>query len=442
MGDFGWSNYLRSNPRPSLSLSKSQETWSPKARVRYNTLTDISWSATSFMARPLSHHWRGTLQPLLAINPSRLVVAAGHTLHLYQFATFATEGEASGVKFEGSCSLMNPRAASSHISEIEFIPDGGLDQTLAVAFDDGVIERVVLSHSPQPGTMIASHRDQIFNYHEGGFTESLTCDNDTLLSLASTGRVALAPMLSSSPITFSSESIDLKVRSWSARLSMKSSTPYAAFGTSSTTPLVAYPITNSELSPTALAVLRAKSRGVFNSAVYGISGVPPSSPLGSSPQLIVSGWYDGFVCVHDLRSSTRGYATNSTAGPAPLLPVVEPLYDSWCPNPIYSVSCGGGSSAFVAAGSARHGVVSFWDVRTPKLGWSVHSPGNDWSPVYSLILESSRLFGATQSRPFVYDFGAGITSDTYPYVRGFIFNSNEGCYVTKYSHDNWDWDSE
>src|SRR6202034_3650423 len=110
----------------------------------------------------------------------------------------------SGVKFEGSCSLLNPRAASSDISEIEFIPDGGLDQTLAVAFDDGVIERVVLSHSPQQsssGTMVVSHRDPIFRYHDGGFTESLTCDNDTLLSLSSTGKVALAQMLSS-PITF------------------------------------------------------------------------------------------------------------------------------------------------------------------------------------------------------------------------------------------------
>jgi hypothetical protein len=37
-------------------------------------------------------------------------------------------------------------------------------------------------------------------------------------------------------------------------------------------------------------------------------------------------------------------------------------------------------------------------------GWSVYAPGNDRSPVYTVILESSRLFGATESRPFVYDF--------------------------------------
>jgi hypothetical protein len=80
------------------------------------------------------------------------------------------------------------------------------------------------------------------------------------------------------------------------------------------------------------------------------------------------------------------------------------LANSWSIEPIYSVSSGGGAGSHIAAGSARHSLVSFWDVRSPAGGFSVHAPLNDPSPVYSLILESSRLFGVTQSRPFVLDF--------------------------------------
>jgi WD40 repeat protein len=162
--------------------------------------------------------------------------------------------------------------------------------------------------------------------------------------------------------------------------------------------------------------------------------VPPASPLGPPDQILVSGWYDGHVRVHDLRSSTRVSTINTVDGPAPLIPVLESHFDPWCLEPIYSVSCGGGSSAFIAAGVARHSLVAFWDVRYPKRGWSVHAPGNDPSPVYAIILESSRLFGATQSRPFVYDFGPGVTHDTYPWVQYPSDADSFNYYVTRYSH--------
>jgi len=119
------------------------------------------------------------------------------------------------------------------------------------------------------------------------------------------------------------------------------------------------------------------------------------------------------------------------------------LCDPWSFEPIYTVSCGGGSSSHIAAGSARHSVVSFWDVRSPKLGWSVHAPGNDPSPVYKIILESSRLFGATESRSFVYDFGPGVTEDTYPRLQEGIRglrpkkgSNGVSFYVTKYYHSS------
>jgi WD40 repeat protein len=149
------------------------------------------------------------------------------------------------------------------------------------------------------------------------------------------------------------------------------------------------------------------------SAVYGIARAPPSSRWGASPQVLVAGWYDGQVRCYDMRSSSHAHSTLGSS--APLRPVLS-LCDPWLYEAIYDVSCGGGSSSHIAAGSARHSVVSFWDVRFTKRGWSVHAPGNDSSPVYTVILESSRLFGATQSRPFVYDFGPGVTLNTYPCV--------------------------
>jgi len=179
-------------------------------------------------------------------------------------------------------------------------------------------------------------------------------------------------------------------------------------------------------------------------AVYGITRAPPSSPWGSSPQILVSGWYDGPVRCYDLRSSSR-FASHPTTpmtqrDPAPLRPMLR-LHDPWSYESTYSVSCGGGSGSFIAAGSARHSVVSFWDVRFPAAGWSVHAPHNDRSPVYQVILESSRLFAATESRPFVYDFGPGVTKETYPHLSPSQANrlrhkkgSSVDYYTTKYHH--------
>jgi WD40 repeat protein len=272
----------------------------------------------------------------------------------------------------------------------------------------------------------------------------LSSDREYLLSLSAEGTAALIDTSRNSP---TSQLVNLRTRSWSSHLSMTSSTPYAAFGTSSTTPLVVHPITNSTLFATPSAVLHPNAKHVtpnWSSAVYGISGIPPSGPWGGSDQVLVSGWYDGLVRVHDLRSSSRIPGMDSSASPAPLLPVLT-LHDSWSLEPIYAVSCGGGSSSHIAAGSARHSVVAFWDVRSPSQGWSVHAPGNDSSPVYSIHLESSRLFGATQSRPFVYDFGPGVTRGTYPHIPQPVTRSDDGLkhkkgnnsvgyYVTRYHH--------
>ncbi|KAJ7288208.1 hypothetical protein C8J57DRAFT_1445642 [Mycena rebaudengoi] len=418
VNEFGWAGYRRSHPRPSPSLSNSRKAWTPMAQAKYDVLTDTSWTQSQFFARPLSAPWSAKVQPLLAISNSRLICAAGITIYSYRFGV-SSNSDSPPVQLEGSCPLAAHDNNKRYITALAFLPDGGLDQTLCLGFHDGTLERVVLS--------IRSHTIHVNRYsmaqgpRQKHSLESLSSNHHLLLSLTASTLTHLPP----SPST-----VELQAKSWVSHLCMQSSSPYAAFGSSSATPLAVHSITNDRLSPIPSAILYQASPTSTGSAVYGICSGPPSSPWGLSPQVLVSGWYNGTVSVHDLRASSRFSSLLTFHSPAPLRPVLT-LVNSWSDEPIYSVSCGGGSGSHVAAGSARHSLVSFWDVRYPTKGFSLHAPLNDPSPVYSLVLESSRMFGVTQSRPFVLDFGPGVTGATYPDLGD---KHRGGYYVTKYSH--------
>ncbi|KAI9465580.1 hypothetical protein BJY52DRAFT_1202296 [Lactarius psammicola] len=414
--DFGWKSVLRTLRRPSNSLVKSLPHWSPLAQIKYHTLSDRSWEKQRFVARPLSRPWRGKLQPLLAINESRLFVAAGHTMYSYAFISSDDDGTSPGISFEASFDFGLQDAPRNDITSLACAPDGGSDSTLFVGFEDGEIQRVNIPpcNPGQLGIPVDSSFRTPFHYHCGELIEALTVSGDTLLSMSTNGKAGLLHFSYGSSST--PHMINLDTRAWSALLCTSSSTPFAAFGTSSDTS-PHRPFHHSELH------LTNADRGLAHvpappSAVYGIASAPPASPWGASDQILVSGWFDGLVRVHDMRSSH-----------APTLSFADP----WSFEPVYAVACGGGWG---------HSVVAFWDVRVASRGWSVHAPGNDVSPVYSIILESSRLFGATQSRPFVYDFGPAVRPETYPslprtqgndglkYKKGWDI----GFYVTKYDH--------
>lgn len=354
----------------------------------------------------------------------------------------SSDNVAPGVQFEGSCTLTERGASRRDITGIVFVVDGGLDCTLFIGFEDGVLERALLIPPSKIGTRymrLERSVESTVHVSDGDLIESLSSSGRFLLSLSSSGIVTLFD--SSLPYP-TPQHIDLQAKSWCSHLSVSSSTPYVAFGTSSATPLTIRSIADADVFKTPSAILSANSKSNRFSAVYGICAAPASSPWGASDQIIISGWFDGVVRVHDLRSSSG--KTEFEGGRRQLLPVLS-LCDPWSFDPIYTVSCGGGSSAHIAAGSARHSLVSFWDVRSPKTrGWSVHAPENDPSPVYDLILESSRLFGANQSRPFVYDFGGGVSMCTFPKISAYDGtdalgreqgSSGVSYYVTKYNHD-------
>ena len=414
--EFGWSIFLRNNQRHSLTLHSSRARWPPLVQVRYNALADRAWSHASFIARPLSRPWPGNLQPAIALSVSTLLVAAGSTLYSYAVQD-TCDASPSRIVFERSYAFIRARGAvQSDITSLAFLP--GQDRTVFLGFEDGSVEQVCLPLYQGPHTRqhidITRASQSIIQHHGTNIVKSISCSSRALLSLSKGGSVSLTNLVSDS---LCSTSVNLSARSWTGHLCMSSSSPYAVFGTSSSTPLSLYYIGAGGFSPIpSIALQSSRNRP---SAVYGVTCAPPSSPLGPSEQIIVSGWYDGTVHIYDLRVSHHSQrpsgpsSTSASTCPPALLPVLI-LKDPWSPEPIYTVACGGGNASIVAVGMARHSVVAFWDVRQPSRGWSVHGPGNDPSPVYSIVLESSRLFGATQSRPFVYDFGPGVTKDTYP----------------------------
>ncbi|KAF8133769.1 hypothetical protein EV363DRAFT_1397183 [Boletus edulis] len=442
--NLGWSIFLRNNQRHSLTLQLSRSRWSPLAQARYNHLADRAWSRANFIARPLSNPWRGSLQPAIALSVPTLLVAAGRVL--YSCAVRDTsDASPSRIVFDHSYSFnLGHDTIEPDITSIAFSLDTSQDPTVFLGFGDGSVEQVCLppyheSHNRQHMD-IERTPQTVLQHHGPNVIQSISCSSRMLLSLSQWGLAFLTNLVSDS---LSSTSVNLGTRSWTSHLCMSSSSPYAVFGTTSSAPLSLYHIAPHGVSPTPSITLQSQKNRP--SAVYGIACAPPSSPLGPSEQIIVSGWYDGSVRIYDLRVSHHSQHFPTLE----LLPVLT-LRDPWSPEPIYAVSCGGGNASFVAAGTARHSVVAFWDVRQPSQGWSVHGPGNDSSPVYSVVLESSRLFGATQSRPFVYDFGPGVTRDTYPPItptgsnvagrrritedRLRLERNGIGYHVAKYSH--------
>ncbi|TEB39826.1 hypothetical protein FA13DRAFT_30176, partial [Coprinellus micaceus] len=294
---------------------------------------------------------------------------------------------------------------------------------------------------------------------ESDYIESFSTCSNHILSLSSNGTARLAeqPILSteddgadSTDSNIPSQSsfistIELAERSWKSHLTLASSTAFAAFGSTGKTPLTIHNVRPDEgLASLPSVILHTEKTtdpdNLLSSAVYGLTQAPLSSPWGSSPQVIASGWFDGRARIYDLRCATRSPTPSEftslslsslslsndpashssrpkyTATGTPLLTPVLVMADRWSTEPIYSLSSGGGSGAHLAAGTARHSVVSFWDVRAPKDGWSVHAPGNDRSPVFNVHLESSRLFGVTELRGFTYDFGPDMTADCYPSI--------------------------
>ncbi len=209
-----------------------------------------------------------------------------------------------------------------------------------------------------------------------------------------------------------------KVNIWCARVSPMASTPFVAFGGSA--PLSLYALENFGSKRDAFAVLG--DQGDQPLSVYSLCRPPDdtinevSPPWGSADQVIASGWYDGSVRFHDLRSNHRNKQGH-------LLPVLK-LHDrTGSGGALYCLVVGGGGGTRIVGGRANHGIISIWDLRNKngaiynanepaindtafvtKGGWSIFPPESNWSSTYDLALEGSRIWGVGHQGPFLLDF--------------------------------------
>ena len=438
---------------------------------RVNAFADDQWNKGQFIARPLSDRWDTKLQPILAINSSRLFLAAGNIIYTYGFGISGNALErAPDVFLEGIYSTSESTHPKTDITSLTCIPECGNDSTVFVGYANGIVEKLQLppSKGSRQTTYVPSSAREAYEGHGDNIIESISASSTHVLSFASSGTACLRP-IKLSEAKSPAEMISLNARGWSSYLSSRGHYHFAAFGTTSINPLVIHDVLPSGLSANPSILLDVPVDYMSPPAVYDITSAPVSSPWGASDQIVVSGWYDGFVRVHDLRSSNAARTASSSSTPSPSSSDTSPITslqptlsfdDPWSLEPIYSISCGGGSGAHIAAGSARHSVLAFWDVRYAKKGWSVHAPGGDPSPVYSVVIDGPRVFGANQSRGFVLDFGPGVREETYPAVnvnvnaatgprvrtrrRGGAGDDDlkvlgPGFYVTTYSHARLNW---
>ena len=241
---------MRANSRHSYSLAKARTLWSSRTCAYYDALTDAAWSRSEFVARPLSRPWRGKLQPILAMNASRLFVAAGHIIYSYKFGAAHEERRSPPITFEGSQPFPPPPGTHRDITSIATVDDGTADNILYIGFQDGSLERATLKESSTPFLFFSSRTSP--SDHPTDLIESLSASQNSLLSLTSSGHATLS--VADSHHSWSS-SIELNTRSWVCHLAAGR---YAAFGTHSTTPLTVHSIAEDGLHQHPMALLQPK----------------------------------------------------------------------------------------------------------------------------------------------------------------------------------------
>ena len=434
----GWKDFVRAGYRHTASVQEKWSVLSWKERARDTELINQAWSSHKFTAKTLNHPWPQKFNSVLALSPTRLIVAAGNAITSYRFGYNAKSGS-SIVAQEGVYTIF-PSASGFDITGIEFLPDGGKNETLLVSNHSGGLVRVQLPRAAREAI-----GDDAYGYRDGRFgrrgppplqakiTAQYTIASKTIrvLKVAGATGVALSTdgmasiLNTASPWIAPTTSI-IGQKAWAAHVETSSSSPYIAIGTNEH--VLVHSFVDGSMSEQPCAILGGPGRPT---PVYCVGAFIP----GGNPNIVASGWYDGKVRVYDLRSSQRTWLSESTTTlnkRTALSPVIT-LSDPWRSfDPIYSLaargmmedenqrSVGGGMPHqyhYLAAGSAFHSVVCLWDIRNPSRSWSVYSPGGDSSPVYSLKAEGSRVWGATQWRAFVLDFAPDAPKTSFPLVQ-------------------------
>lgn len=379
--------YLSSHAQHHISLYPNQAQWPSYGLVRHNALISSSLRRRRWHALQVGQTWPYKVIPTLSLTTDHIIIGLGGKLlvhpllqppEAWQSGTPSVRAAGRGREF--------PVAGKQAGSEADIMGVGVLDDgQLAVAQYSGILRRYRLGAAGAAPTAYWAHA-------KGSNLHAFSTSTSQILTVTSLGLVSLykarSPWIEPSTLQLPPGS-----RAWSALLSLDNRylAPTAFVGISGG-------ISLEDVGPTGISQsARPQLLGPetpMTSSPYDMKLAP--SPSVHHPSTLLSAWYDSDLRIHDLRSSSR-------------LPVID-LFDKWA-NGSAMYSCAFVGETYVAGGGARHGTVSFFDIRNPKHGWSCFSPGGKGSPVYALQGEGGRLWGVTERRAFVLAFdGTGGTS--------------------------------
>ncbi|KAF8310465.1 hypothetical protein DL93DRAFT_1595855 [Clavulina sp. PMI_390] len=435
-----------------------------RAVARWIDAVDLNWSARNFTTRPVPTHWPQKYLTKLALSRDRLLVTKGQNLESYDFV-------ADQPAFSDMRSIVTlPGIRESALLDITGISIvappmsmGGDEQgstTIVVGRENGQLSRYIVPPPPPSSRNHHPHDARFYGASESTAkltatytlpstqprgtpirtlaTNSASSDSPSrfFASLSISGLVSLfdsrAPW--KLPSTFT---IPRACNPWAAHLAFDSpSSPNPSsgrlfIGSSNPRPLAVHQIQPSFLDPTPIALLddgtdEVKSPATHSITTPGADSMAASLVWGSSDSIVVSGWHDGVVRVHDMRAGEqyrrRGTGVDSRGAPLPnalnpVLTLADPTTDS---GAVYTVKMGGGNGSHIVAGQAVHGCVSIWDVRAPPSsppvvsskkrskrphGWSVYPPESTWTSTYDIAVEGSRIWGVGGSGGWLFDFG-------------------------------------
>lgn len=284
--------------------------------------------------------WHHKAMPVLKADPYKMVLAAGNELW---------------TSFEGSEWTIS-RLARPGIGDISDIALTGVMDEVLISFVDGRIERVKIgpeSRNGQAYRVLKRHRSESQNAVEA---IDYLPNSDAILSVYQHGQMIV-----------NWSNIKIGSRPWCTRFI--GSGKRIATGTRAQSPLLIH-----EVSPTELRLARSYSISENRSSVFAVESI--------SEDLVLSGWYDGCTYMHDLRISS----------PEPVSSWRNPYEDA----AVYSLAHSGNN---LYSGSALNGTVRIFDLRQPKLGSgiSLFLGAKEKGPVYSLVAEHERVFGALET---------------------------------------------
>jgi hypothetical protein len=316
-----------------MSLTQHLDAISSLRKARYIHLTDHSWATRSSIIRPLAfnHYPIKDASPHLAVTPSMLVIAVANALHVYSFSNGGTDvrwrghvalhggGVHDDITGLGVLNQVNPGRGECVIVSLA----NGKLLRVRLSANDEPLQATITAHYAHPAAHITSLSTSRWESKAG---LALTTAIGPLVSLYNTRSPWIEPTRIEIP-TSTPVPGKKRARLWCSLIAQSDSVAITG-----STQLSSYPILHTGLGTQGTA-LRGPAKP---STCYALA-----HPPGGARDLVLSGWHDGVVRMHDLRTGAVELA----------------MYDPWSDSAVYCVGAGGGSGAHVVAGYSNHGMV-------------------------------------------------------------------------------------